>query len=685
MLAAECKRSLRPLLNTIDRIGELGTGISIPRIVVVGDQSSGKSSVLEAISGVALPQGTGTVTRCALVIQMKQSPSDLMKISWPGKDPITIEATEDIEKHVREATDGLTKGDLLAFSSEEIQLTIQGPDCPDLTLVDLPGIVRKPKDDQDASVVTQIRSLIRKHIEKEESIIAAVIPCGDLETSEALSLAKDFDPESNRTIGILTKPDLMDKGTHVKDILLGKEHSLKHGYIVVKNRGNQERNLSMDEARKEEIRFFKEHPVYGELSKNHYGVGSLVEKLQPLLKQTITKNLPNIQNKVVQELKEDEEELKSLGEIIPAQATNIAVMKFIDNIYNVIDKQLNGEVTNLDHTDTASVHIRNAITEFSETIHDQFKNFRSNGESFVGMKMVYSKKPLTNTQTWATHICKKVLMIVDGKNNDVDGKNNDVHVKVDDKAEEDGKIVRMVEVHLKKYEHQLTLVRLLQSRDLGDFFGGEWEIGSFKVVGENISNKIRKLMLSCNGPEPVGFPSRGPFYILMKEQIEKMQDPTQKLCEKVHTIIKDVVLAEIHRVMKPWPQMERWLVKSSEEHMEERYKKALEGMELELVKERTYFNTNNKYFYNTVNSIRQTRIEAAMKVLSDKSEDGKVTCESLKSIFKHGKGNEEEEMIEIADRVLAYYKVLTHQYPNFKSPCNAHNGIPAHLCHYDEG
>ena len=195
---------LRALFDVIDDLGQLGLSetIPIPRIVVVGDQSAGKSSVLQTIANIELPQGTGTVTRCPLVLRMqKTKPKDqingtMITISWPGRSPKLIDDVRNIAEEVREATKALTGNEDTAFSEEEIQLTIKGPDCPDLTLVDLPGIVRHVRDGQDRNVKERVRSMIRTQIERKESIIAAVVACGDLETSEALR-RKNSTPKSS--------------------------------------------------------------------------------------------------------------------------------------------------------------------------------------------------------------------------------------------------------------------------------------------------------------------------------------------------------------------------------------------------------------------------------------------------------------------------------------------------------
>jgi hypothetical protein len=148
----------------------------------------------------------------------------------------------------------------------------------------------------------------------------------------------------------------------------------------------------------------------------------------------------------------------------------------------------------------------------------------------------------------------------------------------------------------------------------------------------------------------------------MEEQISQMRDPSRKLCTIAHTLIKDSVLAEIRRVAGPWPQLEKLLAKRTEEALEKKYEKALAGVEVELEKEKTWLWTNNKYFYNTINNMRQARIEAAARALQNKQ--GMIAAASLKSMFGHGRSNEEEELVEIADRVIAYYKVLPHPHPD---------------------
>lgn len=150
-------REVRPLLDVVDRIRPYlaGEKIELPAIVVVGDQSSGKSSVLESISGVSLPRGTNIVTRCPLELQLRRDTETYAVISRPaqvglfGGDPSKVvserlDRLEDIgpaiERYTAEIA-GANKG----VSDRPISLRVHRPDAPDLTLIDLPGEAAPPR------------------------------------------------------------------------------------------------------------------------------------------------------------------------------------------------------------------------------------------------------------------------------------------------------------------------------------------------------------------------------------------------------------------------------------------------------------------------------------------------------------------------------------------------------------
>ncbi|RXN28941.1 Mx [Labeo rohita] len=215
------EEKVRPCIDLVDSLRSLGVekDLNLPAIAVIGDQSSGKSSVLEALSGVALPRGTGIVTRCPLVLKLKKVTKDA---TWHGslsykdqikelKDPTEIEnaVLNGLYFNAQIVLAGKGEG----ISHEMITLEIQSSDVPDLTLIDLPGIARVATGNQPKDIEKQIKDLIEKFIKRQETISLVVVPANiDIATTEALQMAFKVDSTGQRTLGILTKPDLVDKG-----------------------------------------------------------------------------------------------------------------------------------------------------------------------------------------------------------------------------------------------------------------------------------------------------------------------------------------------------------------------------------------------------------------------------------------------------------------------------------------
>ena len=154
---------------------------------------------------------------------------------------------------VREEIEGETSRSLgvgKAVSAEPIMLTIRSPNVPTLTLVDMPGLTKIATDGQPYSIVRELEDMSRAYIKSENVIILAVSPANaDIATSDAMRLVREYDPDGERTIGVLTKLDLMDKGTDARSTLSGTEYHLRHGWYGVVNRSQQDINLKLVRAR----------------------------------------------------------------------------------------------------------------------------------------------------------------------------------------------------------------------------------------------------------------------------------------------------------------------------------------------------------------------------------------------------------------------------------------------------
>uniref|UniRef100_A0A3P9Q466 Interferon-induced GTP-binding protein Mx n=1 Tax=Poecilia reticulata TaxID=8081 RepID=A0A3P9Q466_POERE len=328
-LNQQYEKKVRPYIDLIDSLRSLGVekDLNLPAIAVIGDQSSGKTSVLEALSGVVLPRGSGIITRCPLELKMKRRKEGQ---DWYGK--ISYQEFEEelndpaiVEKIIREAQDEMA-GVGVGICDDLITLEIASPDVPDLTLIDLPGIARVAVKGQPENITDQIKRLIDKFIRKQETIILVVVPSNvDIATTEALKMAQQVDPDGERTLGILTKPDLVDKGTEetVVEIVNNKLIQLKKGYMIVKCRGQKEitEKVSLTEAIEREKDFFKNHPYFHTLyNKELATIPILAKNLTIELVHHIEKSLPGLEEQIDEKLKQTQMELDRYGDKLPSDS-----------------------------------------------------------------------------------------------------------------------------------------------------------------------------------------------------------------------------------------------------------------------------------------------------------------------------------------------------------------------------
>lgn len=303
----------------------------------MGSQSSGKSSVLENIVGRDfLPRGSGIVTRRPLILQLINLPSE--RSDKPDDHAVHIPHTpeavagqdewgefnhmpgrkfhdfQDIKREIEAETNRIA-GSNKGINRQPIHLKVYSPHVLSLTLVDLPGLTKVPIGDQPTDIEKQTRNLISEYIAKPNSIILAVSPANvDLVNSESLKLARQVDPTGKRTIGILTKLDLMDHGTNALDILSGRVYPLKLGFIGVVNRSQQDiqTSKSMSDALSGEREFFRMHPAYRNIA-SRCGTQYLAKTLNTTLMGHIRERLPDIKARLNTLMGQTQQELSSYG------------------------------------------------------------------------------------------------------------------------------------------------------------------------------------------------------------------------------------------------------------------------------------------------------------------------------------------------------------------------------------
>ncbi|KAJ4377197.1 vacuolar protein sorting-associated protein 1 [Neocucurbitaria cava] len=344
--------------------------IDLPQIAVVGSQSSGKSSVLENIVGRDfLPRGTGIVTRRPLILQLinRAAGTQTNGVSEEVKADAQNNADEwgeflhipgqkfhdfnKIREEIVRETESKT-GRNAGISPAPINLRIYSPNVLTLTLVDLPGLTKVPVGDQPRDIERQIREMVLKQISKSNAIILAVTAANtDLANSDGLKLAREVDPEGQRTIGVLTKVDLMDDGTDVVDILAGRIIPLRLGYVPVVNRGQRdiENKKAISYALEHERQFFENHKAYRNKAA-YCGTPYLARKLNLILMMHIKQTLPDIKARIASSLQKYQQELASLGNSLLGNSSNI-VLNMITEFTNEYRGVLEGNNQELSATE----------------------------------------------------------------------------------------------------------------------------------------------------------------------------------------------------------------------------------------------------------------------------------------------------------------------------------------------
>lgn len=357
--------ALIPVINKLqDVFSTVGAdAIQLPQIIVVGTQSSGKSSVIESLVGRSfLPRGTGIVTRRPLVLQLVYCPKEDREHRTPEEGTLDLEEWgiflhtkgkiytdfNEIRSEIDRETERMA-GHNKGICPEPISLKIYSARVVNLTLVDLPGITKVPVGDQPDDIESQIRELVLKYISNPNSIILAVVTANtDMATSESLKLAKECDPDGRRTLAVVTKLDLMDAGTDAIDILCGRVIPVKLGIIGIVNRSQQDimNNKSIKDALKDEAAFLqRKYPTLA----NRNGTPYLAKTLNRLLMHHIRDCLPDLKTRVNVMVSQFQSLLNSYGEDVSDKSQTL--LQIITKFASAYCATIEGTARNIETTE----------------------------------------------------------------------------------------------------------------------------------------------------------------------------------------------------------------------------------------------------------------------------------------------------------------------------------------------
>ncbi|KAF5859807.1 hypothetical protein ETB97_002416 [Aspergillus alliaceus] len=329
-----CTEEHLELLDSVDtlRLQGISHYISLPQIIVCGDQSSGKSSVLEAISGVSFPVRSSLCTRFPTELVLRKSAQTGVSVSIvPHRSRSDVEQEtlsrfhEELEsfeglpqliENAKTAMGIFTHGK--AFSNDLLRVEVSGPDRPHLTIVDLPGLIHSETKQQSAADVALVQDVVQSYMKEPRSIILAVVSAkNDFANQIVLRLAREADPSGKRTLGVITKPDTLVQGSESEaqffSLAKNQEVDFRLGWHVLKNMDTEKGTWSLSIRSKQETEFFSTG-VWEDLPRSHVGIDTLRERLSRLLLGQIAAELPSLMNEIQAKIDECVKRLEKLGE-----------------------------------------------------------------------------------------------------------------------------------------------------------------------------------------------------------------------------------------------------------------------------------------------------------------------------------------------------------------------------------
>ncbi|KAK0210987.1 P-loop containing nucleoside triphosphate hydrolase protein [Desarmillaria ectypa] len=339
----------KDLLGLVNQLHSLDAqrDLDLPRIAVIGNQSAGKSSVVEAISGINVPRDAGTCIRCPMECRLSSSstpwqckvsirrefdkngehidnisetPFGRVITDKSGVEPLLRRAQLSIlnpmipvKKILASTPEELTNWskesqDMQPFSRNVVFVDLSGPELTDLSFIDLPGLIQNAEN----NIVSLVEDLVVSHI-KGNCLILVILPMtDDIENQKAVQLARRQGPKGRRTIGVLTKPDMLTAGSTKAldlwlDVIEGRRHPLTHGYYCTRQPDDKDREESItpEQARAKEKLFFETTLPWSKCTqKKRFGTDNLIDTLSRLLIRVINETLPVIRSEAMEVLDE---------------------------------------------------------------------------------------------------------------------------------------------------------------------------------------------------------------------------------------------------------------------------------------------------------------------------------------------------------------------------------------------
>ncbi|KAK3175476.1 hypothetical protein K4F52_010237 [Lecanicillium sp. MT-2017a] len=637
-------------LRKIDKLREktIGRIVPLPQLVAVGDQSTGKSSLLETTTGIPFPRGHELCTRYATQMTLRRDEKsyiDITIIAGSSASPAAKERLEayhlrlgsDEELHEKFASIVKEVNALMdirtlhnpagskTFTDDVLKIEKCGPAEDYLTIIDVPGIFR----DTAANGTTQddrimVESMIRSYMRDPRTIILAVLPCNvDIMTQEILTMAEEYDKDGERTLGILTKPDLLKERTaksSVCKLIEGKRRPLALGYYVVRGRGGDEDEIDdhSSAVRRREAMFHEE--PWCHLPPDRVGVSALRQRLQDLLGHITDKAFPKLREEMRQKLAEVQTMLETLGPPRQTAREQRQYLAAIASKFQYLARAgVTGDYAGHQAFENTDLRLVTAVFNATERFNQLFTRF-------------------AHTRTF-DFVSGLDFGVVDGVRSVAQG--------LESQKSEDGK----------EQTDELPLVEIAELRDIVVPCTGLTEPlpGIMEWIG-HIYHQSRGLELGTYGP--------GLLASAFREQSKKWENITSQYVSKVILIVHRFIKGALE-ICCPDAEIRGEIMTNVIDELREKYQSGMESARflVNIERERKPY-TLNHYFNDSIQKARGLRMRDTLESKSSEPELllGKVVQLGSVADAVKNKSNVEHIKQDIHDSLGAFYKVARKRF-----------------------
>ncbi|KAM6485696.1 P-loop containing nucleoside triphosphate hydrolase protein [Trichoderma sp. SZMC 28011] len=541
------------LLKELRRLSKLSDErkIEAPSLIVVGDQNSGKSSVLEALTRFRFPVSDGVCTTFPIRLVLQRSAADetyvtspilkRQQISPPGNEDEVQQSTQEaIEKYQESiqakpnasntAQDShlATQGGSKTFSAGVVEIERHGPDVPFLEITDLPGLFISTNSEQDEAGLRIVQDIAKSFIKSERNVVILVIQgrsqyVNQMAPGLLRKLMKKYRSLKHRTVGVITNADDERCRNEVNNLINGNldRSEYSFGWHVLRNQSREERlTNSLNDRDRVESEFFNSEE-WNSIDSDRKGIEGLRATLRKVFRNHILKQLPQICDEICGMITKTENQISELG---PQRSSTEDNRRFLSDIARKFE-QLAREAVQGTYNNPRCRQLHPFLSEECPTCLHFFPEFHDNDTESQVKRLRATARFLNREFSKTMHDCGKTRALVeDGLTNGIASPVSDANVSEDTDDDESHKSTTSSARQANDLSSGRTASFPPSPSDTSDDLSSPWFDGEKKfhktkpIARKEFERKVMPLIERWRAGEPRGEASDAAFGGLFEYQ-----------------------------------------------------------------------------------------------------------------------------------------------------------------------